>query len=362
MKMKIDNNNQLAPFIRWACIFIIIGGMKIASDILTPFFLALFISIIASQPVNWLIKKGIPKSISIILVMLVLVTFGVFVGGIIGTSISQFTQNLPLLDQSFKENITSFTVSINKLGFNFSDARIASLIDPGKILQFTATTISSMGNILGQTLIIILISLFVLFELDSFPIKYKVVSKNNENKKRKKYNFTAIINNVRSYLYVKTMISLAAGILTAVGLKILGIQYAFFWGLIAFLMNYIPNIGSILAALPVVAFALIGYGFEKVIWTIAIYLFINIIESIVEPKIMGNDFGLSTLVVLLSLLFWGWVFGPIGMFLSVPFTMILKIILETNDQSQWLSTWLNSEKNIRKQWKEIQNNEENKVV
>ena len=331
--------------------------MKLASDILTPFFLAIFISIIASQPVNWLIKKGIPKTLSIIVVMLLLITLGIFVGGIIGTSISQFTQNLPLLDNTFKENINAFSLHINKLGFHISSERISSLVDPGKLLEFTATTISSMGNMLGQTLIILLISLFMLFELDSFPIKHKIVARASENKRQGKVKINAIINNVRNYLYIKTIISLAAGILTGVGLKILGIHYAFFWGLIAFLMNYIPNIGSILAALPVVAYALISFGFEKVIWVITLYLIINLLESIIEPKVMGIDFGLSTLVVLLSLIFWGWVFGPVGMFLSVPFTMIVKIILETNERSMWLSTWLNSEKNIRKQWQEIKENE-----
>ena len=321
----LNKKNSVQTLVAWASIFIIIGAMKLSSDILTPFFLALFISIIASQPVNWLYKKGVPKSISIIIVMLLLISFGVFMGGLIGGSIAQFTQNLPILDKNFKESIATFIIGLNDLGINISSDKIINMIDPGKIMGYTAATINGMGNILGQTFFIVLIALFMLFEIDSFPTKYKIITYGSA---RRDYNFAVIIHNVRSYLGIKTLTSLSTGLIIAFGLKFAGIQYAFFWGLIAFLMNYIPNIGSLLAAIPALIFALIENGLEGALWTAGIFAVVNLlIGSIIEPKIMGDGLGLSTLVVLLSLIFWGWVFGPIGMFLSVPFTMSLKIIL-----------------------------------
>jgi predicted PurR-regulated permease PerM len=119
-------------------------------------------------------------------------------------------------------------------------------------------------------------------------------------------------------------------------------------------MNYIPNIGSLIAAIPALLIVMIENSFADLMWTIGLYGIVNlVIGNIVEPKLMGDGLGLSTLVVLLSLVFWGWVFGPVGMFLSVPFTMVIKIVLETNDSSKWLSVLLDSEQNTNKQWKEI---------
>lgn len=353
MELKsLKKDSTLKTLVIVACLFIIVGGMKIAANILNPFFLAIFISIVASQPVNWLINKGVRKSISIVIVMLLIITFGILVGGLIGGSIAQFTQNLPKLDKNFTDAFKNLILQLNDIGINVSDEKILKAIDPGKIMGFTASTINGMGNILGQTMIITFIVLFILFELESFPTKYKIITV--YEKSPHVYNFEMIIHNVRSYLGIKTLTSLATGIIIAFSLKLIGIQYAFFWGLIAFLMNYIPNIGSLLAAIPALLFAIIENGLGDTLWTAGVYVAVNtIIGSILEPKIMGDGLGLSTLVVLLSLLFWGWVFGPIGMFLSVPFTMSLKIILETSDSSKWLSVILDSEDNTKKQWRDM---------
>lgn len=350
----LNKTDPTIPLIRWASIIVIIGGMKLSSEILTPFLLALFISIVASQPVNWLHSKGIAKSVAIVIVMIMIIGFGVLMGGLIGGSIAQFTQNLPKLDRDFQKSIIQLISSLNDMGINISSEKLIKAIDPSKIMVFTASTINGMGNMLGQTFIIVFIALFMLFEMDSFPAKFHIITDGSKNPR--KYNFALIIHNVRNYLGIKTLTSLATGFIIAFGLKLIGVQFAFFWGLIAFLMNYIPNIGSILAAIPVLLFALVEHGLPGMLWTAGIYLAVNtIVGNILEPKIMGEGLGLSTLVVLLSLIFWGWVFGPIGMFLSVPFTMALKIILETSSSSKWLSVLLDSESHALKRWDEINN-------
>lgn len=348
----LNNKIKLDPFLKWASIVIIIGGMKASSEILTPFFLALFISIVASQPANWLYKKGLPKVVSIIVVMLVLLGIMVLIGGLIGGSIGNFTQNLPDLDLSLRKNLFSFISKLEDLGIKVSSTKVVEMFDPGKIMGYMATTINSMGNILGQIFIIVLIALFMLFELDNFPTKYHIIL--HDSNKKPNFNFNRIINNVRNYLGIKTLTSFATGLLIALGLKLIGVQYAFFWGLIAFLMNYIPNIGSLIAAIPALLIVMIENSFADLMWTIGLYGIVNlVIGNIVEPILMGDGLGLSTLVVLLSLVFWGWVFGPVGMFLSVPFTMVIKIVLETNDRYRWISVLLDSEQNTNKQWKEI---------
>jgi predicted PurR-regulated permease PerM len=152
-----------------------------------------------------------------------------------------------------------------------------------------------------------------------------------------------VISQVQRYLAVKTAISLVTGILITIMTMAFGLRFALVWGLIAFLLNYIPNIGSIIAAIPAAVFALVQLGLVPALLIAAGYLVINtILGNIVEPNLVGQTLGLSTLVVFLSLVFWGWVWGPLGMLLSVPLTMIIKIMLEANDETRWIAIMLDS--------------------
>ena len=227
MKLLAKKDN-LRPLLQWASIVIIIGGMKASAEILNPFFLAIFISIIASQPAAWLVKKGIPKYLSISIVMLLLFGGVILIGGLIGSSIGQLTKNLPTLDQHFKSSIIEFINSLEEFGIKVSSQKVLNLVDPGKIMGYLASSLNSMGSMLGQIVIIVLIALFMLFELDNFPTKYKIISHGNE--KNKNYKFSLIIHNVRSYLGIKTLTSFATGLIIALGLKLIGVQYAFFLG------------------------------------------------------------------------------------------------------------------------------------
>ncbi len=134
------------------------------------------------------------------------------------------------------------------------------------------------------------------------------------------------------------------GVLIAVCLAIVGVDYPILWGLVAFLLNYIPNIGSIIAAIPAVAFALVQLGFGGALWTIVIFVAINMgVGNVLEPKLMGKGLGLSTFIIFLSLIFWGFVLSTVGMFLSVPLMMTIKIILENNPQTKWIAIMLGTQ-------------------
>ena len=153
---------------------------------------------------------------------------------------------------------------------------------------------------------------------------------------------------IRHYLSIKTYISLFTGFIIWIWLYLIGVQYAVLWGLIAFLLNYIPNIGSLLAAIPTLLFSLIQLGIEGMIWTGICYLVVNtVMGSVVEPKVMGKGLGLSTLVVFLALIFWGFILGPVGMFLSIPLTITIKIILEQNKKTKWIAVMLGTEKETK---------------
>jgi len=157
-----------------------------------------------------------------------------------------------------------------------------------------------------------------------------------------------IINSIRNYLSIKTMTSLLTGILVWVSLAIIGVDYAIIWALIAFLFNYIPNIGSIIAALPAVLFALVQLGFGGIIWTTLVFVVVNlVVGNVIEPKMMGKGMGLSTFVVFASLIFWGFLLGTVGMFLSVPLTMSIKIVLEQNENTRWVAVFLGTDEDAK---------------
>ena len=148
-------------------------------------------------------------------------------------------------------------------------------------------------------------------------------------------NYQKIIQKIQHYFGIKTMTSLVTGFAITIWLLIIGVDYPVLWGLVAFLLNFVPNIGSIIAAVPAVLLALLMNGTMIAILTVVGYVVVNItIGNVVEPRVMGKGLGLRMLVVFISLVFWGWVLGPIGMLLAVPLTMTLKIMLKSYEQTK----------------------------
>ena len=146
---------------------------------------------------------------------------------------------------------------------------------------------------------------------------------------------------MNKYLTIKTITSILTGTIIYISLSIIDLDHAIMWALIAFFLNYIPSIGSIIASIPAIIIALIQYNIYYAVLVAGIYMVVNItLGSIIEPKYLGKELGLSTLVIFLSLLFWGWLLGPVGMLLSVPLTMILKIRLESYDDTKWIAVLL----------------------
>jgi predicted PurR-regulated permease PerM len=181
----------------------------------------------------------------------------------------------------------------------------------------------------------------MLLEATSIPAKLRFIVGEKDSSMAP---FEKFIGNVNNYMAIKTLVSLASGICVAVWVFILGVDFPVLWGLLAFALNYVPNIGSIIAAIPPVLLAIIQFGFFKALMVAVGFLVINlIIGSIIEPRFMGRGLGLSTLVVFLSLLFWGWVLGPVGMLLSVPLTITAKIALDSRDETRWLAVLLGPE-------------------
>ncbi len=315
-----------------AAFMIIIAGVMYAKSIITPFLLALFISIICAQPISWLKKKRVPGWLAIVIILLGLVLLFSGFALLIGGTVSSFSRNVLKYESTLTTISNSYVRFLNEKGLKIPEDQVISLIQPARILEFTAGALNGVLNMMGNTFLIFLIILFILMEFGSFSIKAKAIM--NKSDESTDY-FSTIIKNIRHYLGIKTLVCILTGVFIYLALLIIGVDYPLLWALIAALMNYIPNIGSIIAAIPAVLFALVQFGLGGALWTLGSFLFVNnVLGNFIEPRIMGKGLGLSTLVVFLSLLFWGFILGPVGMFLSIPLTMIIKIVLEQNDKTR----------------------------
>jgi predicted PurR-regulated permease PerM len=227
---------------------------------------------------------------------------------------------------------------LKDLGFDISTQVLTDYFNPAKALNMAANTLAGLSNVLTNVFLILLTVIFILFEASGFPKKLYASLGDPENSLPR---FGELTTSVNRYVGIKTVFSLVTGITIGIWLAVLGVDYPLLWGMLAFLLNFVPNIGSIIAAVPAVLLALIQLGTGLALMTCLGYGVVNIVVgSILEPKFMGRGLGLSTLVVFLSLVFWGWVLGPIGMVLSVPLTIITKIALDSSEETRWIAVML----------------------
>ena len=338
--MKKNNSivRQYPVVIIIASFIIIIAGVIYAQSMITQILMALFISIICAQPIAWLQKKKIPQGLAITIVLIGTIVVFLGFGQLIGSSLSSFSENAPKYEENLKEISKTVYQFAEEKGIRISSDEMVKLFDPSKVMRFTAGFLGQLGGLMGNAFTIFFLVLFLLMELDSFPVKAKAIIKGSGGS----LEFLNTIGySIRHYLSIKTMTSLLTGVLIWVSLTVIGLDYAIIWGLIAFVLNYIPNIGSIIAAIPVILFSIVQLGFGGIIWTTVIFATVNLlIGNVVEPKIMGKGLGLSTFVVFVSLLFWGFILGSVGMFLSVPLTMAIKIMLEQNPKTAGIAIFL----------------------
>jgi predicted PurR-regulated permease PerM len=263
-----------------------------------------------------------------------------FIAAFVGTSLNDFLSALPVYQERLSEKSAAMLLRLRSLGLEVSDQGLIGYFDPANAFDIVAKALTRLSGLLTNIFMILLTVVFILFEASAFPRKlYSALNNPEESFDR----FSKFRESVNRYLALKTLFSALTGIAIWIWLTVLGVDYSLLWGLVAFLLNYVPNIGSIIAAIPAVLLAMIQLGTSSALLTCLGYVLVNVvIGSVIEPKFMGRGLGLSSLVVFISLVFWGWVLGPVGMVLSVPLTMIVKIALESNEDTRWIAIVLAS--------------------
>lgn len=331
--------SQVSRYLLVAAAFIIVvAGMKQAAPLLVPFLLSIFIAVLCMPAIHALRGYGLNQALALLVVISGVFVVGVLLVMVVGGSVNDFSNALPGYQEKINVVNAQLIEQLRSAGFVFEKDVMREHLDAGAIMQAVAGIVSGFGNVLANSFLILLTVIFILLESGRFKEKINVIvgAGNSEI-------YSAFSDKLRLYMGIKTWMSLATGALVASWLWLLGIDYPLLWGMFAFLLNYVPNIGSIIAATPAVLLALVQFDVMTMLLVIGGYVAINIvIGNVVEPKFLGKELDLSTLVVFLSLVFWGWVLGPVGMVLSVPLTISVKLALDENRETRWLGTLLGS--------------------
>ncbi|EHF2817119.1 AI-2E family transporter [Salmonella enterica] len=251
--------------LKLASLVIILAGIHAAADIIVQLLLALFFAIVLNPLVTWFIRRGVKRPLAITIVVVVMLIVLTALVGVLAASLNEFIAMLPKYSKELTRKVLHLQELMPFLNLHMSPERMLRGMDSDKIMLFTTTLMTGVS-----------------------------------------------------------------GAIIWLGLALMDIQFALMWGVLAFLLNYVPNIGSVISAVPPMIQALLFNGFYECVLVGALFLVVHmVIGNIMEPRMMGHRLGMSTLVVFLSLLVWGWLLGPVGMLLSVPLTSVCKIWMET---------------------------------
>ncbi len=317
-----------------AGIIVILAGLKLAADLIVPFLMAAFIALLCSAPLYWLHRKGVPNGLSVLIIVVGLLAAAAALGITAGSSFKKLTRNLPRYRESLQQQTEGIVPWLEDRGVDVGAYRssISDAVNPSSAVGLASDMLKKTSGVLGNSFMILLTVVFILLEAVGMPHKLRRVVRDPE---KTFSGFREFLESVKQYLVIKSIVSAVTGLLAGVSMVIIGVDFPVLWGVLAFAFNFVPTIGSIIAAAPPIALGVVQFGPGAVLSVGGCYLAINVVMgNVVEPRLTGQGLGLSALVVFISLVFWGWILGPVGMLLSVPLTMIVKIACESNESTR----------------------------
>lgn len=343
---------ELNDLHRGTRILIVIGmlailsiSIKQAQTLLEWILFAVYLTVLGIPPVIRLERKRVPYAAAVLLVVAGFAIVLVVIGAIIGASLNSFYADLPSYEALFQNRISSLQAYLAAHGITITDSLLFNQLDPEAVKRWTGSLLTELGSALFKVVVILTTVMFTLLEAPTFPGKLRAAL----GSPQKDFQlFMGFIHDIQRYMNIKTAVSLAEGILIGALLYILGVDYPVLWGFLTFLLNYVPNFGAIISAVPAVLLTFIEFGTGRAALVAIVYAVVEfILGNAVEPMLMGRKLGLSTVVVIASLIFWGGLLGIAGVVLCIPLTMTLKFACENNNNTRWIAVLLGPGESIR---------------
>lgn len=325
-----------------AALVVVVAGLRQADTLLPPFLVAVLLSVLVAPVVLWLERRRLPAPIAVTIALVFVFAALVAFGALLTTAFAGYEEALPGYRSAMTERTTSALAWSREHGLPIDSSQISSILHPERFLELSMNFLGGLVGAASNTALVLLTMMFVLLEATTFPKKIRIAIDDPGDDLG---HWKSMLIEIQRYLAIKTIVSLVTGGTVTLLLWALGVDFPLLWGMVAFLLNYIPTVGSIIASVPAVITALIqpdlGIGVAALV--AFGYVVINtVFGSIVEPQLMGRRLGLSPLIVFVSLAFWLWLWGPIGGLLSVPLTIVVRLVLERSEELHWVSVLLGS--------------------
>jgi predicted PurR-regulated permease PerM len=329
-----------------AAAVIVLGGLSAASWLFAPLFLAMVIVIAASPVASWLRRHRVPSWLAT--TILILMTYAIILAlvAILVVSIAQLAALLPTYAGRANTVVNDILSQLARFGVTTGQLRsIVSGLDINSVLSYVGPLLGIATNISSNVVFLLSLLFFVSLETSSVDARRIAIAVDRPLIADALGGF---LRDTRRYLVVNTVCGLAVAVLDTFTLMVLGIPLPWLWGVVAFLTNYIPNIGPFLGIVPPALLALLGGGWQLMVVVIAIYLVINfVVQTVIQPRIVGDAIGLSPIVTFLSFVLWGWILGPIGAILAVPMTLLVKaLFVDVDPKAGWAHALLASDQEL----------------
>jgi len=336
---------MLSPFGRFmligACAVAMLAGMRVAAPVIGPVLIALLMTIAWSPGSRWLRERGWPATLAALTGVLLGVAMIALIVLLIWSSAQQLQDALPAYQARLSALRDSVTELLARLPFDTSGLASADALQPGALVERALAVVRGLSSTAGGFSLLILVMAFLMIESVRYPQKlFAAISihADAEHAGATATHVEQFVRSMRSYIALNTVFGLIAGVANTILLLALGVDFALLWGVLSFLLSFLPNIGFFLALVPPALLALLQFGLPRALMVTVGFIVINfLVDTVIKPRFIGESLDLSPAVVVLSLVFWGWLLGPVGALLAVPLSIAVKFLFDSFTEVRWLA-------------------------
>jgi predicted PurR-regulated permease PerM len=325
-----------------AGVVVAVSGMRELGWLIGPGFLALMLVVAVSPVQAAMLRRGVPRWVSTIAILLILYLVLLALAGVLVVSVARLATLLPSYSTRASELLASVTTKLADYGVGTDQiSNLAKQVDVGRVADLLTTVLSSLTSLASTLFFVLALMFFMGLDAAGFPQRIASIRAVRPNVAQA---LTSFASGTRRYLVVSSIFGLICSLLDAVALQVLSVPLPVLWAVLAFITNYIPNIGFFVGLVPPALLALLDGGPREMALTIAAYMLINVlIQTVIQPKFVGDVVGLSVTVTFLATAFWAWALGPLGALLAIPMTLLAKaLLIDVDPGTRWVDVLIGS--------------------
>lgn len=324
----MHTQKAIVIFLGFLVVIVLGGVLHLARSIVLPFMIALFLSYLLEPIVRFMTRLRIPLALAVFCTLLLAFVLLGLVGTLFYTSVQTFVDDYPRYEPKLRALLMTLTSRLSVLSLDWETSDLRQYLTTASVARAILSSLGSFVTFFGHLMLSLLFTIFILIGHQRLPGRIHRAFGETQAQHITQV-LQRVTGQVQIYLVTKALVSLVTGLLVNLSLLLIGVEFAQLWGALALMLNFIPNLGSVVAACPAILVAILQFNsLLPAVWVTIAYLVINVGFMLLEPRIMGERLNLSPLLVVMSLVFWGWLWGIMGMVLAVPMMVTIKIICE----------------------------------